>query len=153
MDNLGVPPFQETSISWDGLDLSWYLSCLERCRNPPALWSLEERLLAIGFNTIFDYLFLQGDPVMWCWKILELDWLVRCQWWVKALPDLVRSFFHQQMWHWTNHGFVSWGKVLCAEAHISTTCLLVKGKRAGCIYVDLRIESVKGSKAVCPLRT
>lgn len=44
------------------LDLSWYKWFL------PAGAPLEERLLAIGFNTIFDYLFLHGDPVIWHWN-------------------------------------------------------------------------------------
>ena len=41
-------------------------------------------------------------------------------------------------------------KVLCAEAPLAL-CLLSKGKRAGCIYIVPRIESVKGFKSCLPV--
>jgi hypothetical protein len=79
---------------------------------------------------------------------LELDWLV---WWVRKASHWVRLVFNQQMWHWTNHGVVSWGKGLVRRSTTSTICLLIKGKRAGCIYIVPRIESVKGFKSCLPV--
>ena len=65
------------NIYFMGGDVMNWTKCVERCRNLPVPngFLLEERLLAIGFNTIFDYLFLQGDQVTRC-VLLELDWLV-----------------------------------------------------------------------------